>query len=78
MLGWILASSTTRRVVITTAVTDSETTSQISGIAIVEGRRLTPFEFVRRYPIIPAIIIATLLITAIIGAVYSSAQPRTS
>ena len=40
---------------------------QAEAPAIISDRRMSPLEFLRRYPVIPAVIIVTLLVTAIVG-----------
>ena len=49
-------------------MTDSGTDSQVPGAVTVQKRRMSPIEFLRRYPVIPAFIIALLLFTAVVEA----------
>ncbi len=48
-------------------MTQSEVDSQAQAPVAVSGQRMSPLEFLRRYPVIPAVIIVTLLVTAIVG-----------
>ncbi len=48
-------------------MTDSGVDSQVQAPVTVSNQRLSPLEFLRRYPVIPAVIIVTLLITAVFG-----------